>query len=357
MFKLKAGKIVAIIIPLILGLALIAVSYLWIQDKKQIEADRAVYQQQVNEALAKWGSEVTVYTVKTGVHPGDLITKDSLVSLVIPSKADSSYYIKDTSTIIGKYFKIAVTNPTILTNDMVMDEKLTDDMRSFDLLLTSYSTGLRVGDYIDIYFTAPYGDRYIVLPKVKVRKIQKGGLLTAYMTSAQRHVYTGALVDYYLNSAYGAMLTGELYIEPGLQQEAVSYYQVPENISALMQMDPNVSADALEELNATASQRNSIEQALMIFRTSEDTVMTDAAKLIAGREATTSAVTSITTGQTPEDLPLDEAAALWSDESSEPEVDTSTTPDTAATDAAASTEATEPQTAEDAMNATEGDAQ
>ena len=369
---MKTSSIIAIVIPLILGLALIAVSYLWIQDKKQIEADRAVYQQQVNDALAKWGSEVTVYTVKTGVHPGDQITSESLTTLVIPSKADSTYYIKEPSQIIGKYFKIAVTNPTILTNDMVMDEKLQDDMRSFDIMLSAYSTGLRVGDYIDIYFTAPYGDRYIVLPKIKVRKIQAGGLLTAYLTSAERHIFTGALVDYYLNSAYGATLTGELYIEPGLQQEAVSYYQVPENISALMQMDPNVSSDALEQLNATASQRNSIEQALMIFRTNEDTVESDASKLSEGRSNLNSAISSIT-GSEAQDA-ADAVNNLWTDQATD-----TTTPDATAApeaapatpDAAATTpdatqsdvpqdtgttgaeQTQEPVTAEEAMNAGE----
>ena len=354
---MKPLRIVAIVLPLILTLALVSVSYLWIQDKKQIEADRAIYQQQVNDALAKWGSEVTVYTVKTGVHPGDQITSESLTSLVIPSKADSVEYIKDTSSIIGKYFKIAVTNPTILTQDMVMDEKLEDDMRSFDILLTAYSTGLRVGDYIDIYFTAPYGDRYIVLPKIKIRKIQQGGLLTAYLTAAQRHIWTGALVDYYLNSAYGATLTGELYIEPGLQQDAVAYYQVPENINALMQMDPNVSTAALEELNATAAQRNSIEQALMIFRTNEDTVMSDAAKLAGGRETTNSAISSITNTEIPE---MSEAAQeLWnaSVEAAEDAVESTDT--TATTEAPEATEASEapvesePTTAEEAMQETE----
>lgn len=308
---MKVTKIIAIVLPLILTLSLIAVVFLWRQDRSQIEEDRAVYQQQVNEALAKWGSEVNVYTVKTSVKPGEQITSDSLTTVVIPSKSDSTAYIKDSSSIIGKYFKIAVTNPTLLTTDMIMDEKLEDDMRSFDLLLTAYSTGLNVGDYIDIYFTAPYGDRYVVLPKVKIRKIQAGGVLTAFLTAAERHIYTGALVDYYLNTSYGATLTGEKYIEPGLQQDAVAYYQVPENISALMQMDPNVSSDALDALNATSAQRNSIEQALMIFRTNEDTVASDADKLQSGRSTTNAAITGITNSELSDGSKA--AEQLWND--------------------------------------------
>lgn len=312
---MKRSRILLIVLFVVLLATIGVILYLWHQDKQSWAIERANAATSLEAATSKWGSPVYCYTVKTGVRSGDLVNQNDLQQIEIPSIIDSSYYVKDPSNIVGKYYKIAISNPTILTNDMFIDDKVTDDMRSFDISLTSYSTGLKVGDYIDIYFTAPYGDRYLVLSKLKIRKISNSGLLTCYLTATQRHIYTGALIDYYLNSDYGATMTGERYIEPGMQQKAVEYYQVPENIQALLHYDPNVTADEISELDASQAQRESIERALAIFRTNEDTVESDAGKLKAGRDATTALINTETQAEAAMNNVDVGASELWDDAS------------------------------------------
>lgn len=243
----------------------------------------------LNATLAKYGPDVTVYTVRHGVKAGDAITTDTLESFTIPQCADSDQYIHDTSLAVDKFFKIAVNPGTPVTTNMIMDEDLDDSARDRDIVLDRLTVGLKPGDYIDIRMTMPYGDDYIVLSHKRVNEINDG-TIKMYLNETEWATYQGAMVDYYLNSQYGVTLYGDKYIEPGVQNEAVPYYAVPENIAALIQKNPNI----LDKQTPADMQtwRDSIDNLLLIFRDEEDTLDSDAALFQSGRTLFNDAINS-----------------------------------------------------------------
>lgn len=234
-----------------------------------------------------FGSEVTVYTVKSSVQPGEEITNDNIVTMTQCSSMVSDQMVRNPSEILGKEFKIGLVNGTPITYNMVMEEPVRADTRDVDIVLDNWTVGLVEGDYIDVKITMPYGDDYIVIPHKRVYEVNEN-TLKLHLTADEWNMYVGAYVDYALNKAYGAVIYAAKYVEPGLQESAIAYYAVPTNIAALLQKNPNITNK--EAVASTNQWRSSIEEMLSIFRDEEDTVDSDGAKLQEMREAYNDAV-------------------------------------------------------------------
>lgn len=235
---------------------------------------------ELNATLARYGPDVTVYTVSNSVKAGDLIVASNLESVKIPTSVDNDQYVHNLDDILGRVFKVAVNPGTPITSNMTMVEAIEDNMRDRDIVLDRITVGIEEGDYIDVRITMPYGDDYIVLTHKRVYGLGEN-TVKVYLTETEWMQYQGAMVDYYLNQAYGCTIYADKYIEPGIQQAAVKFYAVPTNIAALIQKDPNIIDKA--EASDLDSWRQSIEDLLIIFRDEEDTVDVDGSKFTAGR--------------------------------------------------------------------------
>lgn len=250
--------------------------FLGIKSKQKVVAKYEEEQSKLLATINAYGSEVTVYTVKSSVQAGEEITRDNVVAMTQYSSSVTDQMVRSLDDILGKEFKIALSNGTPITYNMVMEESIQADTREHDIILDSWPVGLIAGDYIDLKITMPYGDDYIVVPHKRVYQVNEN-TLKLYMTTDEWAAYVGAFVDYSLNQAYGATIYADKYVEPGIQVAAVSYYAVPTNIAALLQKNPNVVDK--EAVGATNEWRSSIEELLTIFRDTEDTVDTDGATL------------------------------------------------------------------------------
>ena len=322
-------KRVVLVVSIVLLIALNIIQFFGYRSSvARLHAQYDVTIATLQQTIQKWGDqEITVYTVNKTVKAGDEIKDEDLKAMTIPSPVDSDQYIHDTMQVVGNYYKIAIQPGTIITNNMTMDYILSDDVRDVDIKLDAYTGGLKPGDYIDIYFTAPYGDRYLVLPKVRIMNIATNQLLKVYLTAEQRHTLAGAYIDLYLNKAYGAALTGEKYVEPGLQAEAIQFYSVPNNILQVMNQDPNIANDALSSINDTKAFRDFITEALDIFRDTEDTIDSDAEKLAEGRSELLGAINEVTSTEAEEAAEAakeqsanegyDEEDDMWGDDGTE----------------------------------------
>lgn len=227
------------------------------------------------------GDRVEVYTVNSSKKAGDEILDKDIEVMWTYSTLITDQFVTNPDDIIGRYFKVAVNPGTTILKNMVMDEELIDSMRERDITLNRLTVGLEVGDYIDIRMTMPYGDDYVVLSHKRVYEINDS-TIKLYMTELEWNIFQGALIDYYLNSEYGCVIYGDKYIEPGLQEEAVNFYAVPDNIAALLQKNPNI-VDKVEAASLN-EWRQSIDEILVLFRDEEDTIDVDASKLFSGRE-------------------------------------------------------------------------
>lgn len=272
---------IALIVLAVVAIGLNIFQFMWwkninTQTAEKYTAELANLQAQLDSI----GDRVEVYTVSTAKKAGDEITEEDITSMWTYSALISDQYVQNVDDLIGRYYKIAVNPGTAITKNMVMDDELIDSMRDRDITLDRMTVGITPGDYIDIRMTMPYGDDYVVLSHKRVQDIHDT-TIKLYLTELEWNIYQGALVDYYLNSEYGCTLYADRYIEPGLQQEAVNFYAVPDNIAALLQKNPNI-VDKVEASNLN-EWRQSIEEILVIFRDEDDTIDADASKLLNGR--------------------------------------------------------------------------
>lgn len=234
----------------------------------------------LSSTIEALGPIETVYTVNGTVKPGSEILDEHITEMSLPSSMISEPYVTNPADIVGKLYKVAVNPGTPLTNDMIMDRTIDDTTRDVDIVVDRWTVGLTVGDYIDFRITLPYGDDYIAISHLRIESIGSA-TLKVYMNEAQWQIYQGALVDYYLNVAKGASIYVTKYVEPGVQKSAETYYAVPENVKAIMLVDPNIIDKA--EATANSSMRESIKEILDSLKTENDTVDAEAGALSGGR--------------------------------------------------------------------------
>ena len=278
MSKVNVGLVTAVIICFMLNVFQV---FYWLSMYKKTAATYTTEIATLEETIAGYGSKMDCWTVSTAVKQGDPITMDNLTTMTIYSSLLTDQYVLEPERIVGKYFKIAVNPGTPVFYGSVMEENIDDTARDRDIMLDRMTVGMKVGDYIDIRMTMPYGDDYVVLSHKRIVDINDS-TIKLYLSELEWNTYLGALVDYYLNAQYGCTIYADRYIEPGLQQSAVAFYAVPANIAALLQKNPNiVDKEGASQLNEW---RAAIEELLVIFRDDDDTVDSDGATLAAGRE-------------------------------------------------------------------------
>lgn len=246
----------------------------------------------LEQTINSYGASVTCYTVKSAVKAGDIVDMNNITPITFMSSTVTDQHITDTDVLKDKVFKIAINPNTPITSNMLMDEVLEDDARDRDITLDRMTVGISEGDYIDIRMTMPYGDDYIVLSHKRVYAVNDN-TIKLYMTELEWATYLGARIDYMLNADYGLVLYADKYVEPGIQQSAVAYYAVPENIASLLSKNPNIIRDTdVDLIDQMKTTRNNLNELLVIFRDELDTVDSDAAKFATGRSAFNTAVNS-----------------------------------------------------------------
>ena len=216
-----------------------ASGFIWYKTKSNAENKLTQEISTLNATLTALGPPTTVWGVSGKTKAGATIKDNDLVELTMPSSVVQDNYITNKEDVVGSYYKIPVNPGTPLTTDMIMKDKLEDSMRDVDIVLEKVPVGTDVGDYVDIRYTAPGGEDFIVLSHVRIQDMGDA-TFKVYLTENQQQTYLGALVDRYSANTGMASLYATKYIEPGVQKEADQYYQVPDNVKAIMAQDPNI---------------------------------------------------------------------------------------------------------------------
>lgn len=310
MQKVNIGLIAAVVIFAILN---IFQFIFWRNMNTDVASQYTSEIANLEQTIAGYGSEVTVYTVSTAVKSGDEITDENIETMKMYSSLMTEQFVTNPEDILGRYFKIAVNPGTPILFNMAMDEETEDSMRDRDIILDRVTVGLEVGDYIDVRITMPYSDDYIVLSHKRVYGINESSI-KVHLTEYEWNVYQGALVDYFLNQEYGCTIYGDKYVEPGIQQKAIPFYAVPSNIAALLQKNPNVLDK--EEAASLNEWRKALEELLVIFRDNDDTVDADGGRLASGRSQLNESVEADRKAKAEADRQAEEEAAAMEAEGS-----------------------------------------
>lgn len=247
--------------------------------------------------LDAYGEDITCYTVSEefSYHydydtTGQILTEEAITPITVPSSLVGDAYVTDIDEIRGKYCKVNIVPGTPLTADLLMSEWFDDTLRDVDITVNSRVVGMRVGDYVDVRITLPFGEDYIIFPHKRIQYIGDRSI-KVYLNEAEWQTWQSATVDYYLNQQYGCRIYLTKYIEPGVQQVAQSYYAPSDRVYEIMRRDPNIVSTALSALTSLHNQRGNMDDIFNQFVDPQrDTVQTQGGLIAGGRSSWSSDV-------------------------------------------------------------------
>lgn len=235
------------------------------KQKKQIEA--------LNQQVESLQQDMTeVYVTTQDVKAGNAIEFDSLSTTLIPTDAIPENAITDEDELTDKLYKINLKAGSYLTSDMVMKDKLTNNMRELDIVMDEIPIGLEPGDYVDIRISFPLGQDYIAMSHKRVLAIN-GNTVKLVVIEHDFYRYESMKTD--LAQYQSTKIYAAKYLEAGIQKRSKVYY--PPNLDVIKQsiLDPNMNTqDFLKLINS----REKLEEQLVDNRVDKNITVTDARK-------------------------------------------------------------------------------
>lgn len=235
--------LVVLLILIIAGAGVGGTLYYRSQFNKAV-AERNQLVQQTGElqvAIDAIGPITEVWTVKTHVLAGAIVKEEELVQQTIPVSSVTEQYVMDKSQIIGKYYKIDMHPGVAITKDTLMSEPMEEIMYERDMSFKYLPLGLKVGDYIDIRITYPYGQEFVVIQHERVQQlVESSKTIKLILNEAQLMLWMSAMKDYALTGGIGTSVYVTKYIEPGITQKATPYYPVRKEMEQSIMLSPNI---------------------------------------------------------------------------------------------------------------------
>lgn len=181
------------------------------------------------------GETMTVYVLAGDVKSGEEITSSKVTIAKVSINTVPSNYLTDTEGLNNKKYKskVDLQAGTILSDTLVyQEEKLANSARLMEYNMLTLPSTLKIGDYIDVRFTVPSGQNYIVLSKKQVMNIQNK-TITLYLTEDEILMMSSAIIESYVMTA--SDLSVVQYLEAGMQGASTPTYSVSSEVYQLIQ--------------------------------------------------------------------------------------------------------------------------
>ena len=250
--RARTSFIIGFLVALIIGA--LAVGGLLLKIRSINEAKEAI------EALQK-----QVYVATEDLESGDEVTMDDFVKGIVQTSMTSDEMItpdyfefEEDGEIITKLdddgnqiqktmvMKINVPKGTIITKDMMYEsgKGLKDSERIQEFNMIRLPSQLKNGDFIDVRFSLPNGQDFVVLSKKKVIGTN-ATTVWLQLDELELNLMNNAIVESY--KATGSRLYAIEYIEPGMQKDAVPTYVASSDVLNLINRNPNIISKAREK--------------------------------------------------------------------------------------------------------------
>ena len=250
--RARTSFIIGFLVALIIGA--LAVGGLLLKIRSINEAKEAI------EALQK-----QVYVATEDLESGDEVTMDDFVKGIVQTSMTTDEMItpdyfefEEDGEIITKLdddgnqiqktmvMKINVPKGTIITKDMMYEsgKGLKDSERIQEFNMIRLPSQLKNGDFIDVRFSLPNGQDFVVLSKKKVIGTN-ATTVWLQLDELELNLMNNAIVESY--KATGSSLYAIEYIEPGMQKDAVPTYVASSDVLNLINRNPNIISEAREK--------------------------------------------------------------------------------------------------------------
>lgn len=183
---------------------------------------------------SKTSGTTFAYVLTSEIKSGEVIKSNQIETMkVSTSSVPLNYFTDDAGIAQGIYkSKVDLKPGTVLTNSFLYKNKeLSASTRFVEYNMLTLPSTLRVGDYIDVRFTIPSGQNYIVLSKKQVVNLNNT-TLGLYLTEDEILMMTGAVIESYIMKA--SNLHAVQYVEAGMQEAATPTYVINSAVRNLM---------------------------------------------------------------------------------------------------------------------------
>ena len=240
------GLVIAGLIGII-GITVLIIQLLKIQgeERERIEAQKEVLvlNQPVVSGQTLTLAMFTNIKADANVTPANALTSASFNMMSVDQNGNS----------IDVVAKIDIQANTLITDNMISasDELNTNDVRKQEFNVVSLPANLETGETVDIRFRLPDGTDYIVVSKKVVTVLDDTGipsLDTIYLNLSEEEILLMSNVIVEAYQIPGSRLYATRYVEPGLQEKAITNYVPNVNVQNLIVADPNVVQEAKQEL-------------------------------------------------------------------------------------------------------------
>ena len=181
----------------------------------------------------------TVYRLSEDEKAGKAIEPDSLIAINVPINAIPENAITDLEQVEGKLYKTDLSANTCLSEDLIIDSVITDDLRELDVIMDEIPIGLEEGDYVDVRIAFPLGQDYIGMTKKEVLSITDN-VVKLIINEEDFYSYQSMEADKAMYA--GTKIYVAKYVESMIQESSKNYYPVSLEILKTRILDPNIDS-------------------------------------------------------------------------------------------------------------------
>lgn len=236
-----------VLIIVIVVLLAVGAGFYVIFQNLQKEKDRANDMEAMLNANKQY-----VYVALSDLTKGTKIEEGVNVSIEenVTSLPASMYVQKED---LGKILLVNVKAYEPVMSSMVTDELFENDTREVEVAVANLMLDQKINDYVDIRVLFPDGSDYLVVPKLKVKKMSlENNIFYANLSEDEILTLSAVTIDAYTITGTRIYITR--YVEPGLQEDGIPNYPVRQETLLLMSQDPNILKRAEKTLNLEARQ-------------------------------------------------------------------------------------------------------
>lgn len=210
------------------------------------------------------GGTVYAYRITSAVKSGEKIETNKIEKVKIAVGDLPADYINENIDVTAYKSKLDLQAGTVLSDSLLYKgENIVDSTRLVEYNMLTLPSNLRVGDYIDVRFTMPSGQNYIVLSKKQVMNLQNT-TVTLYLTEDEILMMSSAIIESYVMRA--SNLQAIQYVQAGIQESSTPTYSVNSDVYQLIMSNfqKGVNIEDYGKINDSynAALRQIIEQEL-----------------------------------------------------------------------------------------------
>lgn len=157
--------------------------------------------------------------------------------------------------------KTKIPKGTVITKSMLIaeEEKDAHDLRLHEFNMLMLPSELKSQDVVDIRFSLPTGEDFIVVPKKVVEKADATSVWMK-MTEDELLIFNNAVVEAYLIE--GSKIYVVPYVHPGIQKVAAQTYPISGEAWNLISVDENITEKAIQALRSRINSTNALRSTI-----------------------------------------------------------------------------------------------